>query len=527
VRAPVPVGLAGDRVGVVGVLGYVMASAAPLTVVGGVITTGFAVTGVLAFPVAFAVVGVVLVVFAAGYVAMSRHLPHAGAFYAYAAHGVGRATGVGTAWVSLLSYNMLQVALYGLVGSATAPLLSDAAGVSLPWWISALAAWALVAVLGVLRIDLNGKVLGYLLLGEVAVICVYDVAWLTHPAHGLDWSMLSPTRLTGPGVGAVLALAVLGFTGFETAPVLSEEVRSPRRTIPAATYASIGVIGVLYGGSAWAMAAATGSDQIVSASAGEGPNLPFTLAASQLGDPAATLGRILFATSILAAMISFHGTSSRYTFALGREHVLPGRFGATSRTGAPKAASLAQSALGLTVILIWVVGGWDPVTTLFYVAGTSGALGVLVLLLVVAVSVVGYFAADRRGESFWHTVIAPVTSVIALGVVLWLVLANFAGLIGVTESSPLRWGIPLAYLLVGLAGCGYGLVLKATRPDVYAAIGRGARAGLPVPPPPFGQLRPNGPLSGSGFATGPSGYEHGPGAVLLPSEAHADAAVTE
>jgi len=337
--------------------------------------------------------------------------------------------------------------------------------------------------------------------------------------------MLSPARLTGPGVGAVLALAVLGYTGFETATVLSEEARAPRRTIPAATYGSVLVIGVLYGGSAWAMAAATGSDQIVTASTQQGPNLPFTLAATQLGGTAATVGRVLFATSILAAMISFHGTTSRYLFALGREHVLPGRFGATSRTGAPRAASLAQSVLGLSVILIWAIGGWDPVVTLFYVAGTSGSLGVIVLLLVVAVAVVGYFAVDRRGETLWHTVIAPVASVVALGVVLWLVLANFAGLIGVPESSPLRWGIPLAYLLVGVAGWGYGVFLKATRPQVYAAIGRGARAGLPVPPAPFGQLRPNGPFtSGGGFGRGP--FDGGSGAVLLPGEVRVDT-VTE
>lgn len=59
-----------------------------------------------------------------------------------------------------------------------------------------------------------------------------------------------------------------------------------------------------------------------------------------------------------------------------------------------------------------------------------------------------------------------------------LVLANLATLLGVTESSPLRWGIPAAFALTGLAGASYGLVLRARRSDTYTAIGQGPRASV-------------------------------------------------
>jgi amino acid transporter/ribosomal protein S18 acetylase RimI-like enzyme len=399
--------LARDRLGVAAVLGCVMSAAAPLTIVAGLVSTAFAVTGVVALPAAFAVVGLVLGVFSAGYVTMSRHLPHSGALYAYVSHGLGRPAGVSAAWVSLVSYSALETALYGIVGAAVDPLISEWTGLDLPWWIAALAAWALVAVRGVLRVDLNGRILGILLVGEVIVICGYDLAWLAHPAAGLDWSLLSPAALTGPGVGSVLAIAILGFTGFETGTVLVEEAKNPRRTVPAATYLAVATVGLLYGVSSWAMAAATGTTGIADSARRLGPMLPFTLAQTDLGAGAARLGQCLFATSILAAMISFHGTTSRYLFALGRERVLPGWFERTSHRGAPKTASLAQSALAVTVILVWAAAGWDPVLSLFYLAGTSGALGVITLLLVVAVAVVGFFAADRRAESVWHTRIAP------------------------------------------------------------------------------------------------------------------------
>ncbi|MBT8226134.1 MAG: APC family permease, partial [Dactylosporangium sp.] len=224
--------LARNRLGVPAVVFFVLSAAAPLTVVAGVVTTGFSVTGVTGIPLAFLAVGAVLAVFSVGYVAMARHVANAGAFYAYVAHGLSRPLGVGAAWVALLAYNALQVGLYGAIGAAASPLLRQWFGLSVTWWVIALAAWLLVAVLGVLRVDINGTVLAVLLLAEIAVIVVFDAADLIHPAGGaLSFATLAPGNLAKPGVGAILALALLGFVGFESAVVFSEESRDPRRTV--------------------------------------------------------------------------------------------------------------------------------------------------------------------------------------------------------------------------------------------------------------------------------------------------------
>jgi amino acid transporter len=468
--------LAGDRLGLPAVLFFVMSAAAPLTVVAGVLTTAYAVTGNVGLPSAFIVVGVVLTLFSVGYVTMSRHLPHAGAFYAYVSHGVGRTFGVGAAWVALFAYNLLQVGLYGAVGVASAPLVQDWIGITLPWWVFALIAWAMVAVLGVFRVDINGQVLAVLLVIEVALILVYDVSYLAHPAHGLDFALFSPTELFKPGVGAILAIAVLGFVGFESAVVFTEESRNPRRTVPLATYVSVVVIAAVYGLSSWAMAVSVGADKIAEAAQKQGPEVLFTLADAQMGTPVAMLGRLLFVTSLIAAMISFHNTIARYGFALGRERVMPELFGGTSSSGAPRAGSMAQSVIALIVILVYAVTGLDPLVQLFYTAGTSGALGILLLLGGACIAVLLFFARNRRGESLWHTVVAPVLAMLGIGGILVLVLANFATLLGVPESSPLRWGIPASFVVVGLAGIGYGLMLKIRRPQVYASIGLGAKS---------------------------------------------------
>jgi amino acid transporter len=263
--------LARNRLGVPAVVFFVMSAAAPLTVVAGVVTTAYAVTGVTGIPLAFLVVGAVLALFSVGYVAMARHVANAGAFYAYVSHGLGRPLGVGAAWVALLSYNALQVGLYGAIGAAAAPLLDQWFGVAVAWWVIALVAWLLVAVLGLLRVDVNGTVLAFLLLAEIAIILVLDVADLLHPAGGIvSFQTLTPTNFAQPGVGASLALAVLGFVGFESAVVFSEESKDPRRTVRAATYVSVGLIAGLYALSSWAMTVAVGPDRIVAVSQEQG-----------------------------------------------------------------------------------------------------------------------------------------------------------------------------------------------------------------------------------------------------------------
>src|ERR1700689_2574133 len=254
--------LASDRLGIPAVLFFVLAGVAPLTVAAGVIPTAFATTGLTGIPAAFLVIAIILAIFAAGYLAMARSLRHAGAFYAFIAAGLGRVTGVAAALVALLAYSYLQVGLYGAFGPNAAAEAAAHLGLHAPWWAFALGAWAVVAVLGLLRVDITGRVLGVLLCAELAVIVVQSVGGLGHPAGGhLSFATLSPAALGSAGFGTfgVLAVvAVLGFVGFEQAPVLAEEARRARRTIPLATYLALGVIAVVYAGVSWAMAARNG-----------------------------------------------------------------------------------------------------------------------------------------------------------------------------------------------------------------------------------------------------------------------------
>lgn len=468
--------LAKDRLGVAAVVFFVMSAAAPLTVVAGVVPTGIAVTGQTGIAIAYIAMALVLVIFAVGYVAMSRHIDNAGAFYAYISQGIGRPFGVGGAWLALLSYNFFQVASYGGFGAIASPLFKDWFGLDIQWWVLALICWAITAVLGVRDVAVNGRVLATLLVAEIILVVVFSFSDVFSPNFHASSAPIDPGSLVGAGSGALLAIAITGFVGFEQSVVFSEESRDPRRTVSRATYISVALIAVLYGFAAWAMISGAGSD-VITRAGNEGPDLFFNVASDQLGTAAIHLGHALFLTSLIAAMISFHNIISRYTFSLGREGVLPRAFGRTvPGTGAPKNGSLAQSALGLIVIVVYAVAGWDPLVQLFFWGGTGGGIGVLLLITVTSVAVLGYFARHPEGEDFWHRVGAPVIGTILLLVISYLTLTNIATLFGVEPGSGPTWVVPLAFAVVALGGILWALILRSTRPDVYAGIGLGARS---------------------------------------------------
>lgn len=469
--------LAQNKLGTIRVTQFALSAAATLTIVAGLVPTGYAVTGIIGIPAAFVLLGVVLIIFCVGYNAMSRRISNAGAFYAYIAQGVSRPAGVAAAWIALFSYNLLQVGLYGIFGAIGAPLLNSALHVNFAWWGWALIAWAIVGALGLAQVEFNGSVLGVLMLAEVAVILVYCVAFVTHPAGGhITFTTFAPSHLFVPGWGALLVIAIAGFVGFESAAFYSEEAKDSRRTIPVATYVCVALIALLYSLSSWAMSVATGPGHIVEQSQKQGGGLVFGLAAQTLGSAWGTIGNALLLTSIFAGMLSYHASASRYVFSLGREGVLPSAFGRTlPRTGAPIWGSLAQTIIGFAVIVSFAEAGLDPMVNLFYWLGTTGGFGVLILLAVTSAAVIGYFW--RRGdENAWRAVIAPFIALAALGAAVVLAVANFATLLGVAPDSPARWAFPAGFLVVAFGGVVWAAVLRMRRPEVYERIGLGVSA---------------------------------------------------
>src|SRR5436190_20756644 len=164
------------RLGPGAIVFMVVAAAAPLTVIAGTVPIGIAAGNGAAFPASYFVCTVVLLFFAVGFTAMAKHVAGAGAFYTYITQGLGRHTGLGAAFLALLSYTAVQGGVYGYLGAAMNDLVTTHGGPEIPWYLYALVMMALVGLLGYRRIELSGKVLGVLLLCEVGIVLVINLA---------------------------------------------------------------------------------------------------------------------------------------------------------------------------------------------------------------------------------------------------------------------------------------------------------------------------------------------------------------
>ncbi|MGO3151172.1 MAG: APC family permease [Galactobacter sp.] len=467
------------RIGTLSLILMIVAASAPLTVVAGGVTSNFAVTGSLGVPLSFLILGLVLVIFAVGYTAMSTRITSAGAFYSYVARGLGRTPGVGAAWVALVCYNAMQIGIYGMFGYATADLVTSLTGAEIAWWVWALIGWLIVGILGINAVDLSAKVLGILVALEFLVVLVFDVFGLADSPQGVDATGLGMSDLFGPGIGAVLAFSVAAFMGFESGSIYADEVKNPRVTVRRATYGAVIVIGIFYAFSAWAMIVGVGSGSVVDSSGANGPGVVFGVLAGHLPKFAVDIAQLLFVTSLIAALVSFHNVVSRYLRSLSRDRVLPRFLSYSAGAGkAPVAGSFTQSGLALVVLVIFAIIGTGaedpimfPVLTLFTWLTNMGALGLVALMALTSFAAFGFLRAHRAGTGVFTRVIAPWVAGVALAGMTILIIVNFPVLVDAESGSVLNWLLPAIVVVPGLVAAGWTLWLRSARPEVYEGIG--------------------------------------------------------
>ncbi|MEU3086492.1 APC family permease [Streptomyces massasporeus] len=477
--------LRADRLGTGGLLLSVLAATAPLMVVAGVMPTTFAVMGIVGQPLLFVVLGVVLILFSVGYAEMSRHVHNAGAFYAYISRGLGGTAGAGAALVALVAYNALQVGIYGIFGFEVSGLFATYADIEIAWWIPALVAALAVGLLGWLKIDVNARVLGVLLVIEVLLVVIFDIAALADPGkEGLSLHAFNPDTLTGAGVGTALCFCIAAFLGFEQAPVYAEETSRPHVLVPRVMFFAVGGVAVFFALSSWALTVATGPAAIVGTSQKQSAGLLFFLTESRLGGTFTDVLHVLFVTGMFAALLSFHNVVARYAFAMGREGLLPAAFGRTSgSSGAPGTGSLLQTVVAVVVVAAFALTDDNPagdptapVLHLFTWFGNIGALGVIVLMATASLSVVVFFVRrGAAGAQAWRLVTSALAG-IALLVIAGYTVKDFEVLVGAGPDSSLSWVLPGIIGFAALAGVVLGLVLRARAPEKHARIGLGNEA---------------------------------------------------
>lgn len=431
--------LAGGRLGTFQIVFFVIAAASPLTVV---LSTGpFSLRfGGIGAPGVMLATGVVLILFACGFTAMSHHVRDAGAFYAYVGRGLGAVPGGGTALMTLAAYTVCVIGFVGYIGVFAAQSATDVLHLDLPWQVWSLAFAAVVGVVGYCQIDVGARLLAVLLSLEVGVIVILIIAVLVQ--GGPEPVSSAPVSVHNVffanGSGTLFLLAFGAFIGFEGTAIYAEEAKTPARTIPRATYIAVGFLAVFYALSFWVVVYGYGVKQALAAAQGDDfLNMVFVEADHYVGGGLVTALRLMIVTSFLATIIAFHNACTRYMFSLGRKGMLPRVFAHTHpRMSSPYRASVALTVLTYAVVIIAMLGHLDPYLQLGTWLYASGVIGVVAAQAICALAVVMFFLRDRRGFSISRVLVAPLLGCLGLSAALYLMVTNFSYLSGYTEFLP-------------------------------------------------------------------------------------------
>lgn len=427
--------------GVGSIVFMVVAAAAPLTVIGGSAPLGFLLGNGVGFPALFAISAVVLLLFSVGFVAMARTIPKPGGFFTFVGYGLGKPAGLATAYLALLTYTAVQIAVHGYVGYILSVSIAGIGGPDLPWWLYSLAVIAVVGLLGYRNINLSTKVLGVLLIGEVGIVLVLAAAVIISGGpEGLSLAPFAPSAVVSGSPGIGLMFAIAAFIGFESTAIFRDEARTPHRTIPTATYIAVIGIGVFYTFASWALVMAWGPSKVVAEAATDPGSMVIRTTLAYLGPIGEAVLNVLLITSMFACVLSFHNVIARYQHSMSNVGLLPARIASVHANHlSPHLSSLVQTLTAATLIVLFAVLQLDPVLEVFtWFAGVS-TLAITILMSITSVAVMVYFARTKADRRIWNTMIAPLLGLIGLLGSAVIIGVNFPFLVGDVNAD----GVPV------------------------------------------------------------------------------------
>jgi amino acid transporter len=462
--------LRGGRLGVIGIVFYVIAAASPLVGMTGALPVAIVLGNGAAVPGAYLAVGIVLLLFSVGYATMSQQVTNTGAFFAYVGRGLGIGPGVGSAYVSLVAYLAIQLAIFGFFGAVMSAQMDAKLGINLSWWVWTLISWAVVLLLSAFSVDVGAKVLGVLMLVELGSLVLVSVAVFVQGGgpDGVDFgASFAPDKILVGGLsgsaGIALAFAFASFIGFEATAIYGEEARDPKRAVPVATYLAVTIITVLFAATTFAVISAMGAahavDETVKRSSVDGVPLAdsaqviFSVARQYVGGWLADLMSWLVLSSLFAGMLAFQNSAARYFFSMGRAGVLPKALDRVNKAGAPLLGSIVTSVITGVVIVLFAVTGKDPVLNLFFWFSGLAVVAIVLVEVLVCFAVIAFFRRHPEKHGVWKTVIAPILAAIGLVLGEYLLMSRFGLLAGTVakgvDPTAQAWGLNfLGYTLI-------------------------------------------------------------------------------
>jgi len=452
------------RLGVFGIIVMVVAAAAPLSTIGGVAPVAIVVGNGAAFPAMYVAAAIILALFVVGFNAMTPFVKDAGAFYSYITLGLSRGLGLSAAYIAMLTYVCVEIAVIAVLGAIFQGQIVSVGGPDVPWYIWTLIFLAIVLVLGYRNIEFSGKLLALIVILEIGICVVLVVAVVAQggSSEGLSTAAFTPSAWFQGAPALGLMFGISGFLGFEATAIYRREAKDPDRTIGRATYGALAVVGIFYAIVSWALVSAWGDSNIV-AKAQEDPGA--LLGASfgaYVGPVSEQIVQWLLISSFFACVVAFHNVINRYLYTLSHKGLMPKAVGRAHPTQkSPYVAAIAQTVVIAIILVIFAGLGYTPFDEILTVTVGVSTLGFLLLMFMTCIGVIRFFHSDSRGVSRMRSTVVPSIGALALGIAVVTTLVNMTALVA---SQGLAYTAIIAIIICVVIGP----ILVAIKPTLNA-----------------------------------------------------------
>src|SRR5579863_6752193 len=371
-------------------------------------------------PISFLLTTIVCIFIANTVSQFSRYLPSSGGYYSFATRGLGARPGFITTW-SYLIYDIIGPAgAIGFLGYLCSNTIQDATGTDVPWWIFALAAFAIVWGLTHYGIKLSMRTTALFGGVELLIMLALALTFLVHPGHGSHFS--APLNISNSphhfgGILAGMVFSILALSGFEAPAPLAQETKRPGKFISRAVMISLLLIGVFYVFTSYASAIGWGTGNMAAFASNANP---YYALGHALWGAGWWLVVIALINSAIGVGLACTNAASRVMYTMGQAGTLPERFGRiNARWQTPTFAIAFIQLSGIVAILL--VGLLLQPADIFGFLGTVTTLAVIILYVMANLALTAYIRREHPGDyNVWRHGVLPWIGTLALLPVLFV-----------------------------------------------------------------------------------------------------------
>jgi amino acid transporter/nucleotide-binding universal stress UspA family protein len=422
--------------------------------VGGMIGAGiFVLTGIAAgvagpaLVLAFVLNGLITTLTAMSYAELGSAFPEAGGGYLWVKEGLGGAQGFLAGWMSWFAHasaGSLYALGFGRFASQLWVILNwptfglSVSQLTLGFMTVIILVFTIINYRGASETGTVGNVITVTKVSILALFVLFGIIVMTRTQawHTRFTTGFMPNGILG--VFTAMGLTFIAFEGYEIIAQSGEEAINPRRNIPRAIFFAIGIavtIYILVGVTAIGATKTPGGEPAYQFLAQQ-KEIAIVEVAEQIF-PFGIGGLILLFSGLVSTMSALNATtysSSRVSFAMGRDHNLPAIFARVHpRRHTPYWAVLLSG--GLMIVMAWSLPLED--------VAASADIMFLLLFLQVNVAVMTLRHQVPNLARGFHIPWFPVIPVVAI-------FCNAVLAVQLFKFSPVAWYFAAGWLLVGL-----------------------------------------------------------------------------